>query len=88
MLFFFILLLLVFSQIRGLLYNIPDQDDSTTECDRAISMFQDMERLGIPRDREAFHTLIHGLSRRGDFERAFIIFEEMVRERRIYFLFF
>jgi pentatricopeptide repeat protein len=48
-----------------------------TECDHALSLFQDMERLGIPRDRESFHTLITGLCHNGVPERAWDVFEEM-----------
>ena len=58
------------------------------ECDRAIALFHDMERHGIPRDRECFHTLIHGLCRRGMPERAWKVFEEMgdvgLRDRMAY----
>jgi pentatricopeptide repeat protein len=67
------------TMIRGLLYNVEKDDLNRdgTECDRAIALFYDIKRFGIPLDSEAFHTIITGLCKNGRPDRAWALFEEM-----------
>ena len=74
------------TMIHGLLYNNNKNNDTfdnrtndvvVENCDKAVHLFQEMEKLGIPRDREAYHTLVRGLCLNGKPDHAFPIFEDM-----------